>query len=806
MYRLLLPPFIFLVFLLLSDPFHTYSQQHISGVVTDAENKEPLPFATVKLGNTAEGTVTDLNGKFSINTTADIRSIQVSYLGYESRNVPLPDQGTQQLQVALQPQQGSLNEVLITPPYEKIAYILDRTINNREIHRPENYDWYRCHVYYKMLADLEMPDSLLRKESYAKLAGHIEGHHLIASETYSIRTYERPQKLQEEVIGSRFSGWQKAPFISLVTDMLPFDAYSNYFKLNGKDYPNPVSRGWKTNYEFSIVDELQQGRDTLYILSFWPKKGKEPDALRGTVYINSGNFPIAYFTATANEANLGRTIKMEQQYQLSEGKWFPQQLNYEVRWRNFMNDKKKSMDLIMTGISRIDSLEWQKRPRFKFNKARTVLLSKGADELSDSSWQKLRPEALTVKEQATYQFMDSVVDASGLTGFFSNMDKFAEGKIPVSIIDINFSRLYSYNGYEKTRLGLGLQTNEKLFKSASVGGWAGYGFGDKAWKYGLFGEVYLDPYKDKTFRAGYENNLIDPGRMMIHKDIDRSYLQLWLMLRADKVESYYANFNARMGYYDIGIGAQYQKITPMYDYTFTTDEGAALRTFESREVSVSLRYAYGERRAPVFNRYYNMGSKYPIAYLKVTGGTIEGEHYKNGYVQGLAAVSWSKHINRIGTESFLLTGGYTHSEEGLPLSRLFAGRGFLNKSYPLAVFGAFSTMRPYDYYSDRFFAASWRHDFNWRLYSFKSISRPYIGIVYNFLVGSLDNKQAHKNVAFSEPSKSYNETGIMLNDLVRLKYLGLAYISFNAGYFYHWTDEIDLKKNGQFNFGIGVTL
>lgn len=806
MHRLLLPFFLVLEILLLTQLTPAHGQQIISGMVTDAETGEPLPFATIKLGNTPEGTVTGLNGKFSINAGNDIHAVQVSYLGYETRNVPLAQQGIQQLQIQLNPQKGALEEVFIRPPYEKIAYILDRAISNRPKHRPENYDWYRCHVYYKMLADLQMPDSLLKKESNAKLAGYMEGHHLVASETYSIRTYERPQKLQEEVIGSRFSGWKKAPFISLVTDLLPFDASNNYLTLNGKDYPNPVSKGWKSRYEFSIADELQQGPDTLYILSFWPKKGLEADALTGKVYINSHDFPIAYFTATATDLNLGRTIKVEQQYQRSEGKWFPEQLNYEVRWRNFMNDKKNPADLIMTGTSRIDSLEWQKQPGFKFDKARTVLLQKGADELNDSSWNKLRPEVLSTKEQATYQFMDSIVTTSGLSGLFNNMDKFAEGKIPVSIFDLDLTRLFSYNGYEKTRLGLGFQTNEKLIKHLSVGGWAGYGFGDKAWKYGVFGAVYLDRYKDKTFQVGYENSLIDPGRLAINKDIDRNYLQQWLMLRADKVQNYYARFNARFGYYNVGIEAHYQKIEPLYDYTFITDEGAALYSFETKELSVNLRYAFGERRAPVFNRYQNLGSKYPIVYLKVTGGIIEGENYKNNYGQALAAISWEKHVNRLGKESFLLTGGYTQSQEGLPLSRLFAGRGFLNKNYPLAVFGGFATMRPYDYYSDRFFGFSWRHDFDWRLYNLANISRPYIGIVHNFLVGSLDNAAAHRYVAFSVPDVAYNETGIMLNDLLRVKYFGVAYLGLNAGYFYHWTNKTDLKKNGQFSFGINFSL
>ena len=120
-------------------------------------------------------------------------------------------------------------------------------------------------------------------------------------------------------------------------------------------------------------------------------------------------------------------------------------------------------------------------------------------------------------------------------------------------------------------------------------------------------------------------------------------------------------------------------------------------------------------------------------------------------------------------------------------------------------------MYPYDYYSDQFVSFVWRHDFDWHLYKLEIPktglgSNPYISLGYNMLYGSMAHPEVHRYVAFSVPDDVYNETGIMLNNLVRLKYLNLYYITLNMGYYYHWTPTIDLSNNGRIVFGLGIDL
>lgn len=801
-----------LVFLLaLLAGFDTYAQQSLSGLVIDAVTKQVLPFATIKLGSTGKGTVSDLDGKFDIKNASGADYIEISYLGYEPKKIPLPLSDKAAV-IGLKQLSGSLNEVVITPPYEKMRRILNAAIAHRDQNNPDKYDWYRCKVYYKMTADASVPDSVLDKDTSAdakELKAMFDAQHLLMSETYSIRTWEKPQHLQEEVLGSRFSGFKKSMFTGLATDFLPFHSYNDYLTLNGKDYHNPVSPGFFQHYDFNLDDEILQGSDTLWILSFRPQKGY--DELKGRVYINSDNYAIAYLLANAYDKQLNRSIRIEQQYKKTNGRWFPNSLNYILRYVLQGGKTDIPYTIEMKGSTTIDSVNYTKDKDFRFDKVHTVKLEHNADELSDSLWKALRPIALDKKEARTYTFMDSLVSATHIDKYIHLLSKLPEGKVPIGPVDMALGRIYSYNKYEKSRLGLGLQTNEKILKWGSVGGWFGYGFGDKAWKYGGFAEVYFDPYKEFTFRFFYNKDLRDPGRIDLNRDLDKNYLRMYLMSRVDNVETDGGVVKKRFGYWTGEFAAYREKISPQYSYAFHT-EGADYTSYTAREGSVKLRYAYAERSAPAFGIYYRTGTKYPVCYLRFTGGLLDYGTQQAKYLQALGAVTWHKHINRIGFEHILLEGGISRSDKPLPLSKMFAGNGFrYGQDISLYAFGGMLTMYPYDYYSDAFVSLIWRHDFDWRL--FRADIReaglgcdPYLSIGYNMLVGSMQDPEVHKYVSFTVPRNAYHETGLMLNDLLRYRYLNLYYLTFNIGYYYHWTPVLDLSNNGRLVFGLGVEL
>ena len=88
----------------------------ITGVVMDGElDNEPLIGATVGVGDkkVQTGTVTDINGKFTLTVPEDAQSIRVSYVGYDAKTVLLKS-GVSHYSVTLSASGHSISEVVVT--------------------------------------------------------------------------------------------------------------------------------------------------------------------------------------------------------------------------------------------------------------------------------------------------------------------------------------------------------------------------------------------------------------------------------------------------------------------------------------------------------------------------------------------------------------------------------------------------------------------------------------------------------------------------------------------------------------------
>lgn len=79
------------------------------GTVVDAANNEPLIGATVLPIGGGQGTATDIDGNFTINVPANVKSIKVSYVGYKEQTVAL----TEGVKVRLTSTASNLDDVVV---------------------------------------------------------------------------------------------------------------------------------------------------------------------------------------------------------------------------------------------------------------------------------------------------------------------------------------------------------------------------------------------------------------------------------------------------------------------------------------------------------------------------------------------------------------------------------------------------------------------------------------------------------------------------------------------------------------------
>ena len=100
-------------------PQTDYSGEKLRGEVIDASTGEPLPFAKITFpSNPNVGAVTDFDGKFEIMVPKNERYVTASYVGYNSTQLSIT---APYLKFFIQPQELTLEEVVVSSEYEKYA-------------------------------------------------------------------------------------------------------------------------------------------------------------------------------------------------------------------------------------------------------------------------------------------------------------------------------------------------------------------------------------------------------------------------------------------------------------------------------------------------------------------------------------------------------------------------------------------------------------------------------------------------------------------------------------------------------------
>lgn len=97
-----------MLFLLVSG--FASAQNTITGLVTDGETGLPMPGATIMAAGNL-GSVSDENGKYSINVPSEVKTLTFSFIGYFPQEVSINNKST--IDIVLQPNTEELEEVVI---------------------------------------------------------------------------------------------------------------------------------------------------------------------------------------------------------------------------------------------------------------------------------------------------------------------------------------------------------------------------------------------------------------------------------------------------------------------------------------------------------------------------------------------------------------------------------------------------------------------------------------------------------------------------------------------------------------------
>ena len=154
--------------------FSAFSQTKVSGYVFDEYN-EPIPFANVLFKGSTEGTITNEDGKFYLESDEKWETLMVSFIGFEVLEIPLTKRVTYDLKFILKEEAASLNEVvIITGKQSKKASenpairILKKIWERKRQNGLNQFKQYEYDQYEKVEFDLNTIDSALIKSKLFK--------------------------------------------------------------------------------------------------------------------------------------------------------------------------------------------------------------------------------------------------------------------------------------------------------------------------------------------------------------------------------------------------------------------------------------------------------------------------------------------------------------------------------------------------------------------------------------------------------------------------------------------------------------
>ncbi|BAO75129.1 DUF5686 family protein [Winogradskyella sp. PG-2] len=761
--------------------------------LVDEDNRKVIPFANILFNDkNYKGTSTDIDGVFFLDS--DITSITISYVGYATKVLII--ENIKSTTITLKPIVSELDEVIIDG--ENPAHrIIRLAVENRNLNNPENLNSFTYKSYDKVFVDLNEDKPL--NDTLKSVNSFFKDSYFFITETIAKHKYLKPRFTEDSVIATRTSGFKNPNFAVLANSFQPFSFYEEYISLFETNYLNPISKGSTRKYKLRLKEEYIKEKDTVFVISFKPKANRNFEGLEGLLYINSNQYAVESVDATTfNSGKINFTI--QQKYKFIENKyWFPEQLNFEIILGDGMGSFKYIGKSYLSEITPNAPLK-----KYDFPVVSLTLPDK-VEGRNSKYWNQYRKDALNKKELRTYVLMDSVGEEIKLDKILKWAPSLAKWRLPLKYVDINLKKIIQTNRFEGVRLGLGVYTNDDIFKHVSIGGYAGYGFKDHSWKYG--GEILLNVpgERDISISLNYNNDLRETGSYS-GNNIDNPFTQRqWIASQMDAIESFSLTSEMKiLRNINWSLGFNTADVTPLYEYQFV-NTGIPITNYSNSEISLGIGYHVDEELVKTFGVTTRIPNDAPVFNLIYSRGLENTFDSDFGYNKLRFTVDHSFLTKGLGKTTYRLDLGYIDSD--LPYGLLFTGEGNYDKKLPYVVKNYFQTVTPYEFLSNKYAHLFTTHNFG-RLFNNKGCFQPDVLLHNNFGIGSLDNSSSHQNINFKTKENLFLETGLELQNIIKIPVLNLYYMGFGAGGFYRYGSHNleNFRDNFVFKLSMGISF
>jgi hypothetical protein len=762
-------------------------------LVKEYQSELIIPFVKIEVEG-QEPRLTGLDGDF-IMDTSQVKFLHLSVSGYQDSLIET--KAILNNVIYLKPETSFWDEVRVLPGENPAHRIMNQVIANKNINNPEKNDAFTYTSYSKFVFDIhpEAFDSIVitdRDTTLQKMKDFFNAQHFLLIESASQRAFIPPTRNKEEITAYQVSGFSSPALSTMANEMQSFSFYNNQFEISGSSYLSPIAFGSTNRYFFLIEDTTFSKQDTVFHISFRPKKGKDFEGMKGMLYINSNGYAIEKVVAEPFHPKEELDIRIIQEYTLLEGKkWFPSKLSTEATFPTLkISDKLDKGFLIAKGNTYIKDVRINP-PGLKIGLLENTYISTlpDADKVIQEAWDTLRTYVITDKELATYRRMDSLNRIYHFDKKLSFAESLAQGLIPLGYFNMNVNKLYNFNQFEGNRWGLGLETSQKLSKKVIVGGYFAYGFWDKQWKKGGYTDFRLNQKKFVFLNLSYEDDVVSVGgsALIINKDgfqatdlLNQIYINRMDYQRKAQVGfSGYLLSNLKWGVY-----GNYQRIGSSDSLVLKSNPEV---NFDLAETVFELKWNIKEKVIVLGNTRIANGTKYPKIQLQFRKGWKDIFNASQNYARLNTSISQKVNFLRAGEMEWCLKGGITWGSVPLLLQQQVVSSG-RNKGIDVPF--TFQTMLPSTYFSQEFIA--FFQTYRFKPFPIKAkLFQPQMGIYHGIGIGRMD-KQLNYLLPFESMQKGYAEAGLLLDGLL---VSGTSKIGIGVYYHYSNTSFTNWKEN-----------
>ncbi|MDR3273223.1 MAG: hypothetical protein LBT29_07070 [Flavobacteriaceae bacterium] len=746
--------------------------------IIDMESHQPVGSAEIFSEAREKIGTTDENGYFIVNQNTN--KILIRAAGFDER---LESIGQVDKNILLLKK----NKKYKNDP--KAVQIVKKVWKNKGKNSPESLKNYQYSAYVKISVDASSDSVKYIENPHFKLDSlnnslkeALKNNVIFVGERTMLYKYDRRYGKKNIITAYKAGGFDNPEFYNTAAA-----------QTLENDFPEVLSPFGRVKNTFKLIDSVEiNGRKNYEIYMFSRRKSGLQFYQSLTFFVDSQTFALTRFYGNASQVtskyyevsrvrykNIWHTeFEFLRRQLLSEN--FVRKLNRKIPVRLHSFTRLNTVATVKAYVSDFESdVDFSRK---EFNGYEYMLSPEVSSEV-DKKLLSERQDSLSLREQSSYLELNKLSDKYNLERTAQVLSSLSTGELELGKFNLDLFKLVSHNLYEGFRFQVGGHTNYRWNNDYQLGGFVAKGTKDKDVKAGADVLFFVNRANGGELGLEAETDVLPAGRIApkyltpkdeltakpnnIYNDHYFSYRKIETFYQQD----FFRNLTA-------SLSVDYQRQRTEFNYLYKSNP--ANTWYDYFNTSVKLRYAPNVQYMATPTGKRTLKDVPPYYYLTYTKSWNMFEHGTSAQKVYVSAI-YNFHTF---SGSTLVVGNAGAIFGNTPLMNTFEsmgtarnGNSFLGR-FGLKGFQSFETMIPSTFFANNFISIHIYHHLKpIRISEFKYLR---FSLVYNGIIGTMDNKNIHHSFDFQVPENYYQEAGIELNKFI-LGVVGIgAYVRLGA--------------------------